>query len=217
VIKNRNRFWSPHPWTSPRCRCFCRLFRPEHGTRPEQSAVGQQCHPLRLSPCLRRRDRADYRVRRHDCLAGAGLSVVLQTSEWLFHAIKIIGAAYLLYLAWQLWRANPEAEQQVAERRWDSGAWRVRSFWWRRAIRKRFCCSPRSCRNSSTRPPGAGAIRRARRAVPATGMDRHQRLCVDGPAHAPLVRRAARQTDLQPLLRGLLSAAASVLLFAKRA
>ena len=40
-------------------------------------------------------------------LAGAGLSVVLQTSEWLFHAIKIVGAAYLLYLAWQLWRSTP--------------------------------------------------------------------------------------------------------------
>ncbi|PKA72973.1 threonine/homoserine/homoserine lactone efflux protein [Pseudomonas baetica] len=44
-------------------------------------------------------------------LAGAGLSVVLQTSQWLFHAIKIVGAAYLLYLAWQLWRASPEMEQ----------------------------------------------------------------------------------------------------------
>ncbi|MBN3863641.1 LysE family translocator [Pseudomonas frederiksbergensis] len=46
-------------------------------------------------------------------LAAVGLSVVLQTSEWLFYAIKIIGAAYLLYLAWQLWRANPEAERLV--------------------------------------------------------------------------------------------------------
>lgn len=46
-------------------------------------------------------------------LAAAGLSVVLQTSEWLFYAIKIVGAAYLLYLAWQLWRANPEAEQLI--------------------------------------------------------------------------------------------------------
>lgn len=46
-------------------------------------------------------------------LAGAGLSVVLQTSQWLFHAIKIVGAAYLLYLAWQLWRASPETEQHV--------------------------------------------------------------------------------------------------------
>ncbi|MFB4252878.1 MULTISPECIES: LysE family translocator [Pseudomonas] len=40
-------------------------------------------------------------------LAAAGLAVVLQTSELLFHAIKILGAGYLLYLAWQLWRANP--------------------------------------------------------------------------------------------------------------
>ncbi|MGF0238360.1 LysE family translocator [Rhodococcus sp. IEGM1300] len=47
-------------------------------------------------------------------LAAAGLSVVLHTSEWLFYAIKILGAGYLLYLAWQLWRANPEAEQHTA-------------------------------------------------------------------------------------------------------
>ncbi|MCX4067621.1 LysE family translocator [Pseudomonas rhodesiae] len=42
-------------------------------------------------------------------LASAGLAVVLQTSELLFYAIKLLGAAYLLYLAVQLWRANPEA------------------------------------------------------------------------------------------------------------
>lgn len=47
-------------------------------------------------------------------LAGAGLSVVLQTSEWLFQAIKIVGAAYLLYMAWQLWRANTETEEEIA-------------------------------------------------------------------------------------------------------
>jgi threonine/homoserine/homoserine lactone efflux protein len=41
-------------------------------------------------------------------LAAAGLAVVLQTSELLFYAIKILGAAYLFYLAFQLWRANPE-------------------------------------------------------------------------------------------------------------
>ncbi|KAF0866242.1 LysE family translocator [Pseudomonas sp. LD120] len=44
-------------------------------------------------------------------LAAAGLAVVLQTSELLFHAIKILGAGYLLYLAWQLWRANPGHEE----------------------------------------------------------------------------------------------------------
>ncbi|WEK06940.1 MAG: LysE family translocator [Candidatus Pseudomonas colombiensis] len=43
-------------------------------------------------------------------LAAAGLAVVLQTSELLFYGIKILGAAYLLYLALQLWRANPAAE-----------------------------------------------------------------------------------------------------------
>ncbi|MGE8175833.1 LysE family translocator [Pseudomonas fluorescens] len=47
-------------------------------------------------------------------LASAGLAVVLQTSELLFYAIKILGAAYLFYLAFQLWRANPQAESAVA-------------------------------------------------------------------------------------------------------
>ncbi|MCU7249775.1 LysE family translocator [Pseudomonas koreensis] len=47
-------------------------------------------------------------------LAAAGLSVVLQTSELLFYGIKILGAAYLLYLAWQLWRAKPGAEDAAA-------------------------------------------------------------------------------------------------------
>lgn len=46
-------------------------------------------------------------------LASAGLAVVLQTSELLFYAIKIAGAAYLFYLAWQLWRADPGAENVV--------------------------------------------------------------------------------------------------------
>ncbi|OMQ39620.1 LysE family translocator [Pseudomonas putida] len=45
-------------------------------------------------------------------LASAGLAVVLQTSELLFYGIKIVGAAYLFYLAWQLWRA-PGAETAV--------------------------------------------------------------------------------------------------------
>jgi threonine/homoserine/homoserine lactone efflux protein len=47
-------------------------------------------------------------------LASAGLAVVLQTSELLFYAIKILGAAYLFYLAWQLWRAHPGAETAVS-------------------------------------------------------------------------------------------------------
>ncbi len=46
-------------------------------------------------------------------LASAGLAVVLQTSELLFYAIKILGAAYLFYLTWQLWRADPGVESTV--------------------------------------------------------------------------------------------------------
>lgn len=52
------------------------------------------------------------------CLAGGGLLLAFgamiaspllgwrwccRPPEWLFYGIKIVGAAYLLYLAWQLW------------------------------------------------------------------------------------------------------------------
>jgi threonine/homoserine/homoserine lactone efflux protein len=45
-------------------------------------------------------------------LASAGLAVVLHTSELLFYVIKTLGAAYLLYLAFQLWRAAPGASAE---------------------------------------------------------------------------------------------------------
>ncbi|MGE7955142.1 LysE family translocator [Pseudomonas sp. NPDC089530] len=45
-------------------------------------------------------------------LASAGLAVVLQASELLFYGIKILGAAYLLYLAYQLWTADTQAETE---------------------------------------------------------------------------------------------------------
>lgn len=38
----------------------------------------------------------------HTVLATIGLGALLQTSEWLFTAIKLLGAAYLLYLGLQL-------------------------------------------------------------------------------------------------------------------
>lgn len=47
-------------------------------------------------------------------LASFGLAAVLHTSELLFHAIKALGAAYLFYLAFQLWRAAPGAEGGTA-------------------------------------------------------------------------------------------------------
>jgi threonine/homoserine/homoserine lactone efflux protein len=42
-------------------------------------------------------------------LAASGLAAVLHASVPLFYAIKIAGAAYLFWLAWQLWHAGPAA------------------------------------------------------------------------------------------------------------
>ncbi|OLL29156.1 lysine transporter LysE [Burkholderia sp. SRS-W-2-2016] len=39
-------------------------------------------------------------------LAATGLAVVLHASEWVFLAIKLTGAAYLIWLAIQLWRSD---------------------------------------------------------------------------------------------------------------
>ncbi|HBO0859733.1 LysE family translocator [Pseudomonas aeruginosa] len=43
-------------------------------------------------------------------LASAGLAVILQASVLVFYCIKIVGAAYLFYLAYQLWNAAPRSE-----------------------------------------------------------------------------------------------------------
>jgi threonine/homoserine/homoserine lactone efflux protein len=40
-------------------------------------------------------------------LAAIGLASVLYASVWVFTAIKLAGGGYLLYLAWQLWHAQP--------------------------------------------------------------------------------------------------------------
>ena len=42
-------------------------------------------------------------------LAATGLAVVLHASEWFFLAIKLAGAAYLIWLAIQLWRSDAPA------------------------------------------------------------------------------------------------------------
>jgi len=54
---------------------------------------------------------------------------VLHTSEYLFLAIKVVGAAYLFYIAWQLWRA-PVSEAVVASDH-PGGTWRLarQEFW----------------------------------------------------------------------------------------
>jgi threonine/homoserine/homoserine lactone efflux protein len=50
-------------------------------------------------------------------LAALGLAVVLHTSEYLFLAIKVLGAFYLFYIAWQLWRAPVGQGGVVGERK----------------------------------------------------------------------------------------------------
>ncbi len=42
----------------------------------------------------------------HTVLATLGLGAILRTSEWLFVALKLVGAAYLVYLGVQLLRAG---------------------------------------------------------------------------------------------------------------
>jgi threonine/homoserine/homoserine lactone efflux protein len=42
----------------------------------------------------------------HTILATLGLGAILRTSEWLFVALKLVGAAYLVYLGIQLLRAD---------------------------------------------------------------------------------------------------------------
>ncbi len=54
-------------------------------------------------------------------LASAGLAAALHTSELLFYGIKTVGAIYLFYLAWQLWRAQPGG--QVASAAQAAGWW----------------------------------------------------------------------------------------------
>jgi threonine/homoserine/homoserine lactone efflux protein len=43
----------------------------------------------------------------HTVLATLGLGAILRTSEWLFIALKLVGAAYLVYLGIQLLRTRP--------------------------------------------------------------------------------------------------------------
>src|SRR5262245_32013097 len=42
----------------------------------------------------------------HTMLATLGLGAILRTSEWLFIALKLVGAAYLVYLGVQLLRSG---------------------------------------------------------------------------------------------------------------
>lgn len=49
-------------------------------------------------------------------LASAGLAAVIVASETLFNAIRLVGAAYLIFIAVQLWRTRPEEPDAKVER-----------------------------------------------------------------------------------------------------
>lgn len=42
----------------------------------------------------------------HTAAVALGIAVIFQTSSWAFTALKTVGAAYLLYLAWQAFTAS---------------------------------------------------------------------------------------------------------------
>ncbi len=46
-------------------------------------------------------------------LAAGGLAMVLYTSEFVFTAIKVVGALYLFYTAWKLWFVGTGKQEEV--------------------------------------------------------------------------------------------------------
>lgn len=42
----------------------------------------------------------------HTVLVACGVSAVISQSDWMFHALKYVGAVYLIYLAWLAMREN---------------------------------------------------------------------------------------------------------------
>ena len=48
-------------------------------------------------------------------IASAGLATLLLTSQLLFYVIKVVGAVYLFYLAYQLWTAKPSATEDQSD------------------------------------------------------------------------------------------------------
>ena len=130
-------------------------------------------------------------------LAAVGLTAVLHTSELLFHAIKIVGAAYLFYLAVQLWRAAPEAEGGTVFASRGLGALARQEFLVAigtpKAILLFTAFLPQYVDRSRVAP-----IRTTGRDVSGAGMYRHRALLLDGRACAASVCQTKWQASVQP-------------------
>ena len=60
----------------------------------------------------------------HTCAAAFGLSAILATSAYAFTAIKLAGAAYLVYLGVRMWIERPAGETNAAEFK-PASAWGI--------------------------------------------------------------------------------------------
>lgn len=49
--------------------------------------------------------------------AVAGLAAIAETFHWMFVAIKWAGVAYLLFLAWKMWSAEPQMPAKACRSR----------------------------------------------------------------------------------------------------
>lgn len=58
----------------------------------------------------------------HTAAVALGIAVIFQTSAVAFTALKLVGAGYLLYLAWQAVRAAPAALSEVSSTTGSSAA-----------------------------------------------------------------------------------------------
>ncbi len=59
----------------------------------------------------------------HSIAVALGVAVIFQTSAVAFSALKFLGADYLMYLAWQTFRAS--AAKFQAERSPEAGLWKL--------------------------------------------------------------------------------------------